>query len=137
MENSCFSYHLTDAVLPQPLVCSLPTDEFGRVKVIIKLVGWDKDNKAKDVHPSKATQGISSPLPVVKEVFSHHQESRAPSHVTETWKEKTHEHTPSFFFSLVLYAKHDALWSGCDQFDHLGSAVLTVFPPHSLCTPSC
>lgn len=54
-----------------------------------KFMGWDKDSltgKAKAAHTSKA--GIDSPLPMVRQVFSHPQESRAPPHVMVTWEDK-------------------------------------------------
>ena len=61
-------------------------ERLGRVKVR-KLVAWGKDNlicKAKAAHASKAKQGVHSPLPIGRQVFSHLQESRAPSCVKVT-----------------------------------------------------
>ena len=61
-----------------------------RVKVG-KLVSWDTDiltGKAKAVCASKAKQGIHSLLPIDGQVFSHLQESRAPSHITVIGKTK-------------------------------------------------
>ena len=73
-------------------------ERIGRVKVR-KLVGSDKDSlisKAKAAHGSKAKQGTHSLLPIGGQVFSHLQESRAPSRITVTWADKRHhlEHPP-------------------------------------------
>ena len=111
-----------------------------RVKVR-KLIHWDKDSligKAKAVSTSKAKQEIDSPLPMGRQVFSHLQESRAPSHVTVTWEETnaiTPNVPPSFFFPqlYMLSMTSYGLEYPCGQ---LGSAVPAVSPPNFLCTPS-
>ena len=41
------------------------------------------------LHTSKSKQGMYSLLPIGRQVFSHSQESRAPSHVTVTLEDKT------------------------------------------------
>ncbi|GAB0206758.1 cAMP-dependent protein kinase inhibitor alpha [Grus japonensis] len=41
-------------------------------------------------HASKTRQGIHSPLPIGRQVFSHLQENRVPSHVTVIWEDKRH-----------------------------------------------
>ena len=74
----------------------------------------DKDSltgKAKAVHASKAKQGIHSPLPMGRQVFSHPQESRAPSHIMVTWEDKCHNaRCPPFLpSSPSLYTQHDIM----------------------------
>ena len=68
-----------------------------------KLMGWDKDcltGKAKVAHTSKAKQGIHSLFSIGRQVFSHLQGSRVPSHATFIWeKECHHSELPHF---LVL-----------------------------------
>jgi len=52
-----------------------------------KLVGWDKESligKVKTVHANKAKQGIHSPLPLGRQVFSRLQEGWASLRVTVT-----------------------------------------------------
>ena len=77
----------------EPLAHSTPGgmgERIRRVKVR-KLMGWDKDSligKAKAVRTSKAKQGIHLLLPTGRQVLSHLQGSRAPSHVTVTWEDK-------------------------------------------------
>lgn len=68
-------------------------ERIGRVKVR-KLIGWHKDSfigKAKAVHTNKVNQGINFPLPIICQVFSYPQESRAPSHVAVIWEGKHHQ----------------------------------------------
>ena len=87
------------------------------------------------MHASKAKQGIHSPLAISRQMFSHLQESRAPSCLMVTWEDKCHhsEHLPpSFFFPQVNIAEHDVIQYGIS----LWSAVLAVSPPNFLCTPS-
>ena len=80
-------------------------------------MGWDKDSligKAKAAHTSKEKQGIHSPLPIGRQVFSHPQESRAPSCVMVTWEDKHHrsEHPPlSFFPSFICWAWCHMVWN--------------------------
>jgi len=76
------------------------------------------------VHASKAKQGIHSLLPTGRHVFSHPQESRAPSHVTVTWEDKHHnfECVPPFcLLPPDLHAEHDIIQHGAS----LGSAGLS------------
>ena len=62
----------------------------------------DRDNdsligKAKAVCGSKAKQGIHLLLPMGRQVFSHLQESGAPSCITVTWEDKpTTPNVPPF-----------------------------------------
>jgi len=61
-------------------------DRIGRVKVR-KVRGWDKDSlieKAIATHTSKAKQDVLSLFPIVGQVFSQLQESRAPSCIKVT-----------------------------------------------------
>lgn len=72
--------------------------KIGRVKVR-KLMGCDKYSlisKEIAMYTRKAKQRIHSPLPMVRQVFSHLQESRAPSCVMITLEDKYHnsEHLP-------------------------------------------
>lgn len=58
----------------------------------------------------KAKEGILSPLPTVRQVFSHLKESRAlPSHILVTCGGR-HHHCECIL--SALYAEHDALWYG-------------------------
>lgn len=97
------------------------------------LMVWDKGNltsKAKAAHVSKAKH---SPLPMSKKVFSHPQESRAPSQVTVTGADKHHpsKHSPLPSPSLgsICWAKHP--WSGISLWSSWGQ----LSPHNSLCTP--
>jgi len=71
--------------------------------------------KAKAAHTSKANQGIHLLRPIIRQVFSHRQESRVPSCVMVIWEEKRHhaECPPSsFFFTQLFIAEHDVIWHG-------------------------
>ena len=104
----------------QPLT-HLPHSGIGerirRIKVR-KLMGCDKDSligKAKATHSSKAKQGIHLPLPIGRQVFSHLQESRAPSRVNGyLGRQNTMIPNVSSFLLLppALHAEHDVIWSG-------------------------
>lgn len=106
-----------------------------------KFVGWDKDSliwKAKPMHPGWAKQGIHSVLPIGRQVFSHLQQSRVPSHMTVTWENKCHhsKHPP-----LPPPSPYFIDWAWCQMvwnvpFDQLGSPLLAVSPPILPCTPS-
>ena len=63
---------------------------------------------------SKAKQGIHSPLPMGRQVFSHLQDSRAPSHVTVIWEDKCHrsEFPPFILLPPAVYAECDIIWYG-------------------------
>ena len=67
------------------------------------------------MHANKAKQGIHSLLPIGRQVFSHLQESRAPSRVTVTWEDKRHHAQcppPSFFFpQLIYWAWRHMVWN--------------------------
>lgn len=58
-----------------------------------------------------------------RQVFSHPQERRAPSHITLTWEHKCHN---------PEYVKCDAI---CSRLS-LESAALALSPPKFLCTPN-
>ena len=115
-------------------------DRNRRLKVR-KPVGWDKDGsigKAEAVHTSKAKWGIRSLLPTSRQVFSHLQESRAPSWVNgdlggqmpSLQTSPLPPSSPSFILlSIVLYGTEY-------PFGQLGSAVPAVPPPSSLSSPS-
>lgn len=83
------------------------------------------------LHTSKAKQGVHSWLPMGKQVFSHSQEIRAPSHTVVTW-EKKHQHSecPPSPFSFPSFICH-MVWNIA-----LWSAVLGVSPHKFLCTLS-
>ena len=68
-------------------------------------------------------------------MFSHLQESRAPSHITVTWKDKRQnsEHPLSSFFPQLLLLSKTWYTVGY-PFGLLRSAVLAVSTPNSLCT---
>jgi len=70
-------------------------------------VGWDKDSlidTARAAHRSEANQGIHSLLPIGRQVFSHLQESQAPSRVMVTWEDKRrHSECPLSSSFLQLY----------------------------------
>jgi len=71
-------------------------------------------------------------------VFSHLQESRAPSRVTVTWEDKCHHSDrppPSFFFSPLCMLSMTS-YGMESPFGQWGSAVLAVSPPIFFCTPS-
>ena len=106
-----------------------------------KLGGWDKDNligKAEVTHANKANQRIHSLVLTGRQVFSHLQESRAPSCIMVTREDKHHnsEHPqlPSSSLSFICRA-----WclNGVEYpFGQWGSAVLAVSLLNFLCTPS-
>lgn len=78
------------------------------------LAGWDKGSlsgKAKAVNANKAKQRIHSPLLIVRQMFSHLQVSRTPSHITVTWEDKCHnsEHPTSSFPGFQCWA-HNVVW---------------------------
>lgn len=104
------------ALLPP---CNRTEERIGRVKVW-KLIGWDKDvsaGKAKVVYESKAKQGVPSLLLIVRQVFSHFQDIRAPTHAMVTWD------------------KHLCLNVLPSSSAHVEPAVPDVSPPNFSCTP--
>ena len=103
-----------------------------RVK-IRKLVGWDKDSlvgKAKAARTSKAKQGIHSPLPIGRQVFSHLQEGWAPLHVTVTWEDKRHlsEHPPFLLLPQLCMLSMTSYGMGY-PFGQLRSALPASYAP--------
>lgn len=56
----------------------------------------------------------SSSLAMGRHVFSHVQETRAPTHLTVSWEDKCHHSCcmPLFVLSPTLYAEHDVPRSG-------------------------
>ena len=66
------------------------------------------------MHAGRAKQGIHSALPMGRQVFSHPQESWAPSCVTVTGEDKHHNAKcpPLPSSSLSLYTEHDVIWYG-------------------------
>jgi len=104
------------------------------------LMVWDQESsigKAKAMYTSKVKEGINSLLPTGRQVFSHLQQSRAPSHATVTWEDKCHhsEHPclrsfPSFLFlNMMSYVmEYPSV--------QMMSAVPAVSPPNFLCIPS-
>lgn len=79
-----------------------------------KLMGWDKDSstgRAKAVCTNKLKQGIFSPLPMSRQMFSHLQDGRCASHRFG----KTKSHHPKHFYlppsASLLYTEHDVSWS--------------------------
>jgi len=89
-----------------------------------KFVVSDKDSligEAKAAYVNKARNPFTASI--VRQVVSHLQESRTPSHVKVTWEEKHYRsERPPFFCFLPFYI--------------LGSPVPAVSPPSPLCTPS-
>lgn len=89
---------LTPAGNEAPSNCSLiPHNRMRGEEIWIRRVkvrmGFNKDSlidKGKAIHTRRAKQRIHSPLPMVRQVFSHFQESRAPSCVMITWEDKYH-----------------------------------------------
>lgn len=82
-----------------------------------KLLGWNKTSligKTKAACTTEETQRITSVLPMGREMFSHFQESRIPSHLMVTWDNKHHHFKLSPFFlpPPTLSTDHHALWSG-------------------------
>ena len=81
-------------------------------------MGWDKDSlleRVKAACKSKAKEGIRSLLPVSRQIFSHVQESRAPSRVMVTWEVKHHNSEwprllPSFP-SFYWWACYHIVWN--------------------------
>lgn len=101
--------------------CSITTGGVGKrmgsVKVR-KLVDWEKGSlkgKIKPKHIKKQKQGIHSPLPMGKWVFSHLQECRVSSHVTITWEDKRyHSHCvplPPFSSRFIGWAWCHVAWN--------------------------
>jgi len=102
-------------------------------------VGWDENSlisKAKAVQTSQAKQGLCSLLPIGWQMFSHHQESRAPSHVMGTWEDKCHHSgRPPIPSCPQLYMSVTPRGLGY-PLGRCGSAVPAVSPPSFLCPPS-
>lgn len=112
-----------------------------RIRVEVrKLVGWYKDSsigKARAVHTSKVKQGIHSLLPIHSQVFSHLQQSRAPSHTTVTQEDKMPWlQTPLPLFLFTHFYVLSMLPYGVGHpFGQLGSTVLAVSPPTQIVPP--
>lgn len=122
--------YLTNIVWPQPAAKScttiihlLPSNETGeriRTVKVRKPIGWVKDggvSKIKATSSGNAKQIINLSLPIDRQVFSHPQESQAPSCVTATWENNANIlfWMPVFLLLLflpALYAEHDAKWCG-------------------------
>lgn len=114
-------------------------ESIGRVEVI-KLVGWDKKSsvgKGKATHENKSNQGIGSPLPRARQVFSHLKESRGPSCIMVTWDDNCHcaEYPP------LPPSPNFTCWEWCHYgvgylFSHLESALPAVSSCNFLCSPS-
>lgn len=108
--------------------------EWGREQEWYK---WDKYfliGNIKVMYTSKRKQGIHSPLPMGRLLFSPPQESRAPSHITVTWDSKCH-HSKCLLFLLLpptFIVDCDFVWCGMS----LGSAVPAVSLPSFLYIPS-
>jgi len=67
-------------------------ERIGRVKER-KLMGYYNHSligKARAIHATKTKQAIHLLLPISRQVFSHFQESRAPSHTAVTLADKCH-----------------------------------------------
>ena len=105
----------------------------------VKLMGWDENSligKAKAAHASKAKQGIHSLLPMDRQVFSHLQESRAPSDISYLARQKPSLWmSPPSFFSPPVYMRSMTSYGMEYPCHQLGSAVLAVSPPSFLFTP--
>lgn len=109
------------AAKPHLAACSLSPggmeERFGSVKVR-KHLGWDEQSfleKAKATHTSKVIQRIDSLLPIIRQVFSHLQESWAPSHITVIWINKHHHSKqlpPLLLLPPASYAEHVSIWYG-------------------------
>jgi len=54
------------------------------------------------VHASEAKQGIHSLLPISRQMFSHLQESRAPSRLMLTWEDKCHHSDVPPFHQIYM-----------------------------------
>lgn len=112
----------------------------GRVK-IRKVMAWDKGVfRKKAAHKIEAKQGIHSPFPMSRQMFSNPCESRAPSSWMVTWEGKYchSKHPDSLFFPhcvVTLHSDHKTIGSRIT----LWSAEVSCpgsFPPLSLCSPS-
>lgn len=85
----------------------------------------------------QAKQGINSPLSISRQVFSHLQEMRAPSHVTVTWEDKhRNSECPTSSFFPQIYKLAMMPYSMEYPFGLLGSAVPAVSPPTSCAPPA-
>jgi len=90
---------------------------------------------------SKAKQGIQSPLRTGRLVFSHLQESRAPSHIMVPWEDKRlHSECPSFFLlssGLCCWTWHHMVWNislvNCASCPTCVPSQLLVHPQPSHC----
>jgi len=106
-----------------------------------KLMDWHKDSlteEEKAAYISNSKQGIHSPLPTGRQVFSRLQESRAPSCVTVIWEDKHHssECPPSPSASPHFTVLSMMSYGMGYPFGQLGLAVPAMSPPSFLCTPS-
>lgn len=132
--KNCCLLTLVDSSAPHScfLTPKWDREKIRRVKMR-NLVGWDKDSlldKAKVAHVSKASQGLHPLLPICRQVFSHVQESRAPSHLSSQGRQTpTLWMSPSLFLPPALFAGDNIMWHGISSHGQLGSAApLWSFP---------
>lgn len=103
-----------------------------------KLGSWNKDSltgKAKAIHRSKAKQGIHLSVPMARQVFSHFQESRAPSSGMVIWEDKCHlfecpllpSSSPTCMLNMMAHGKNYPL---CQ----VGSSVSAMCLPENVIT---
>lgn len=128
-----------------PHPCSGMEEWIGKVK---KLRCWDKDSlksKSKAMHSNKANQGIDSPLPIVRQVFSHPHEGRASSCPVVTW-EDTHHYSkcppllgssPSFIHYTWSYKAWNISLVSWDQLSWLCPLPVSHAPPAYLMVGWC
>lgn len=104
-----------------------------------KLVAWEKGRligKGKVMLTSKAKQGIHSPLPKDRQVFSHPQESMLLTYLMVTWENKCHLSIyavlPPSFPNFICWVGHHMVWdiplvTGVICPDYVPSEIL-VYP---------
>lgn len=90
----------------------------GITRVEMRNLCWgDTDSLTGEVkaHTSKAKVGIHPPVPMGRQMFSHPQESRAPSQVVVTWEDKCHDSQYPHFLpsspSSICWACHVMAWN--------------------------
>lgn len=129
---------LTPAGNSAPLNCLLTPlwwdgRRIGRGKMR-KFMAWNKESligDAKAAHANRTKQGIPSPLPMDRQVFS-----RALSCMTVTCEDKhcQSKHSP-FLLPSAFKAEHDLVWHRISQ-QSVGVSCLGCVPSPLLCTRS-
>lgn len=122
---------------PTQLLAYSPPVGWGRIQRIEvrkhrEIKAW-VTRETKAMNASETEQGINSPIHMGMQLFSHSQESKAPSGITATWEDKGHHSkgvspfpsSPDFYI-----AEHNVLWNGTSL-----RSLQPALPSKSPCAP--